>query len=138
MRQGRAEIVQDAAQIDPLIGGQNQQRRVDWRLEQRKLTYHALNIHAVTDFEQAVGNRIPVGEQLIVLRDTEIKGVAHAEQGVSLGGNLDGGKRTVDGELVFQQPFGVGEVVQQRAELGVGLRLEFPSARHFVRSWAEN
>ena len=50
----------------------------------------ALQIEAIVDFEQAVGDRVPVGEELVVAGDAEVEGLADAGQNLGAAGRSAG------------------------------------------------
>ena len=61
-------------------GRLDQHAGIDRRIEQRELPHDALDVHAVADLEQPVGDGVPVAEQLVVARDAEVERAADAEE----------------------------------------------------------
>ena len=49
---------------------------IDGRIVERKLLEDALQVEAVVDFEEAVGDGIPVAQELVVARNAEVEGLA--------------------------------------------------------------
>src|SRR5690606_10794891 len=49
----------------------DEQGRIDRRLKQRQGAFDAVDVHAVTDLEQPIGDRIPILVQPLVARDLE-------------------------------------------------------------------
>ncbi len=79
-RQRLVEAVDDGAHIQPGRGRAGKQRWVDGRLKQGQLAEHALDVEAVADLEQAVRHRIPVAEQLVIVRHAEVERFTQAAQ----------------------------------------------------------
>ena len=69
-----------AGDVDPRRRRLDQHARIERRVEQRQLLEDALDVLAVADLEQPVGDGVPIGEQRLVLRDAEIERAADAEQ----------------------------------------------------------
>ena len=65
-RQRCRQVVQHAADIDPGRSGANQQRRIDGRFEERELLDLTFDVHAVSDLEEPIRDRIPPPEDLLV------------------------------------------------------------------------
>ena len=72
-RQRLVEPADDRADVEPGGGRAGQHRRVDRRVEQRQLPEDALDVEAVADLEEPVGDGVPVAEQLVVARDAEVE-----------------------------------------------------------------
>ena len=68
----------------PAAAAFDQHAGIERRIEQRQLLHDALDVLAVADLEQPVGDRVPIGEQGLVLRDAEVQRAADAEQRAAL------------------------------------------------------
>ena len=79
-RQGLIEPAHDGADIESGSGGTHQKGRVDWRVKERELLKHSLEVEAVMNLEQPVRHCIPVAEQLVVSRDAEVQCLPDAGQ----------------------------------------------------------
>ena len=121
-RADRAErLVQaadDAADVDAGRGRRREHAGVERRVEQRELLHHALDVLAVADLEQPVGDGVPVAEQVLVLRDAEVQRAPDAEQRAALVARVaSAGRRgghEVERELGLQADQRVGHAVQAR------------------------
>ncbi len=72
-RQRRVEIGEPAADIDATGDGFDERGRIDRRFEQRQLPHDALDVHAVSNLEQPIGDRVPICQHVVVLRQTEVE-----------------------------------------------------------------
>ena len=89
---------------------------IDRCVEQRELARHALDVLAVAQLEQAVGDRRPVAEQLVVRRNLEIEGLRRRHVAVAAAAAATGSAHDV-----LDVDHRVGERVELGLELVVGL-----------------
>ena len=68
------------ADIDPGCRCLDQHARVNGRVEQSERANDALDIHAVANLEQPVGDGVPIAQHLVVARDAEVEGAPDAEE----------------------------------------------------------
>ena len=73
VRQWSTQICQRARQVDARRASAHQHAGIDRRLEQRQLPHHALDVHAVAYLEEAVGDGVPILQQLIVGWNAEVE-----------------------------------------------------------------
>ena len=64
----------------PAAAARTSRPGIDRRLEQRQLPHDALDVHAVADLEEPIGDRVPVLVELRVGRRAEVLR-GHAEHG---------------------------------------------------------
>ena len=83
-QQWRVEIVKDAADIHTRCSSLDEQARIDGWLEQRQLTHHPFDIHAMANLEEPVLDDIPIAHELVVLGNAEEKGQAERGAGTGL------------------------------------------------------
>ena len=124
--------------VDPGGLGLGDGAGIDRGLVQGQLSEHALDVEAVVDFEQPVGNHIPVPEELLVAGETKIQcptdGGDHRKAGLA----APVGRRwhLVEPDRIFQLASGV-VLAQILADLGVGSRVGdrfFPGNRLRTRT----
>ena len=122
VRRRRVEAGDHAAQVDAGGGRAHEQPGIDRRIEQRQLPHDALDVHAVADLEQPVGDRVPVLVELRVGRRAEVLR-RHAQHG----GGAAAIRLRVDAERpahleVLDAHFEVREQVEPAAHLLEGER----------------
>src|SRR5215208_7171762 len=74
----------DAPDIDPGRRRLDQHTGVDRRVEEGELAHHALDVHAMPNLVEPVGDRVPVREQLVVAWDAEVEGASDTEERTAL------------------------------------------------------
>src|SRR5205823_5540939 len=104
----------EAADVDAGRRRLDQHARIERRVEQRQLAHDALDVHAVADLVEAVGDRVPVGQQLWVAGNAEVQRAPDTQQraaGVAVAGRrLRRGQ--VEGELGLELDQRVARRVQ--------------------------
>ena len=70
----------------------------------RQLAEHALEVQAVANLEQAVGDRVPVRQQLVVARHAEVETATDAAEGAGLraGDGFVRQRREVEGQIALE------------------------------------
>ena len=105
VRRRRVEAGDHAAEVDAGRGRAHEQPGIDRRIEQRQLPHDALDVHAVADLEQPVGDRVPVLVELRVGRRAEVlRGHAEHRRGAAASGPRVDAERPPHLEVLERAP----------------------------------
>src|SRR5207245_294390 len=74
------QAVDDAADVYPRCRGFHQHSRIQRWIEQGKWANDALDVHAVANLKQPIGDRVPIGQHPVVGRQAEVESAADAKE----------------------------------------------------------
>src|SRR5713101_5647840 len=77
---GLVHAADNGSDIDPRCCRLDQHARINRWVVQSERTNNALDIHAVANFEEPVGDSVPIAQQLVVGRNTEIESTPNTKK----------------------------------------------------------
>ena len=99
------QAAENAPDVNPRGCCLDQHAGVDRGIEQRERPHDAGDVLAVADFEEPIGDGIPIPQQLVVFGNAEVEGATDAEQRTGVAGiaiRLWSRCAQVEGDLTFQ------------------------------------